>query len=368
MAGLTLDAGRCVRALSKFSTCDSCLSACPTPAIAIENEKLPSINLSLCVGCGGCVGVCPTEAFKLDDFSIVDFFFEFVSEPGTLLSCRKNVPCLSALHVEYIIALASLKNGLIFDMGHCDGCEIASTCKPLIEAHAEEANYVLDATEQDATVLLKHISFENNDKTEDNESDRRSFFKAINLENVADAKAQFERSVEIATDDFVENFLSSEQIATLREKQLSDKRKLLFTALKRMEKPSQYHVIEGEALSFTSQKLLDKETCTACQMCYRICPTGALTSDLRNSKIDFDPFMCVKCHLCHDVCEPDSLTLSSSYNLKELFEPSVQRLVAFSVRNCHECGGIFTSLKGEKICRRCDIEEEEARGLWGIEE
>jgi Fe-S-cluster-containing hydrogenase component 2 len=101
-------------------------------------------------------------------------------------------------------------------------------------------------------------------------------------------------------------------------------------------------------------------------MCYRICPTGALSSDIRNSKIDFDPFMCVKCHLCHDVCEPDSLTLSSSYNLKELFEPSVQRLVSFNVRSCNECGGFFTSLHGKKICRRCELEDEEAREIWGI--
>lgn len=368
MAGLTLDAGRCVRALSKFSICDNCVVSCPTDAIMAEPEQLPAINLSACVGCGGCVGVCPTEALKLDDFSVIDFFFEFVSEPDNLVSCRKNVPCLSALHVEYIIALASLKSGLVFDMGHCEGCEIASTCKPLIEEHVEEANYILEATEQDARVLMESVAFENSDETEDNTQDRRSFFKAINLENVAGAKAQFERDVEIATDDFVESSLSSAQIATLREKQLSDKRKLLFTAMKRMKKPSQYHVVEGEALSFTSQKIFDKELCTACQMCYRICPTGALSSDMRNSKIDFDPFMCVKCHLCHDVCEPDALTLSSSYSLKEFFEPEAQRLVAFSMRSCDECGTMFTSLHGERICRRCDIEEQEARELWGIKD
>ena len=367
MAGLTLDAGRCIRALSKFSTCDSCLSACPTPAIAIEEEKLPSINLSLCVGCGACVGVCPSEALELDDFSVIDFFFKKASEDEKLLSCRKNLPCLSVLHVEYIIALAIVKNGIVFDMGHCEGCEIASPCKGLIEAHVEEANYILEATEQEARVSMEDIAFENSDETEDNIKDRRSFFKAIHLENVVDAKAKFERSVEIATDDFIEHSLSSQQIRKLKEKELSNKRKLLFTALKRVQKPSQYHVIEGEDLSFTSQKIFDKESCTACQMCYRICPTGALSSDSRNSKIDFDPFICVKCHLCHDVCEPNSLTLSSSFNLKELFVPSVQRLVAFNVRNCDECGGVFTSVKGEKICRRCALEEEEARELWGID-
>jgi ferredoxin len=88
---------------------------------------------------------------------------------------------------------------------------------------------------------------------------------------------------------------------------------------------------------------------------------------MKNSKIDFDPFLCIRCHLCHDVCEPHAITLSSSFNMKEFFEPKVQNLIAFDVRHCNECGLMFTSLQGEKICRRCMIEEEEAKELWGIE-
>jgi formate hydrogenlyase subunit 6/NADH:ubiquinone oxidoreductase subunit I len=364
MAGVTLDGGACVRAVSKFSSCKNCELSCPCDAIMIEDEKLPSINLSACVGCGACVGVCPTEALVVDDFHVIDFFFDFVSQEENLLSCRKNLPCLSILHVEYIISLASVKKGLVFDMGHCETCEIASTCKPLIESHAEEANYILEAIEQ-PLVDLKDIAYEVL-QSDDEAADRRSFFKAINLKNAFDAKAKFERSVEVSEDAFVDLTLSSAQIAQLRKKELSDKRKLLFSALKKIDKPSVFHVLDADELSFSSQKLFDKESCTACQMCYRICPTGALSSDIRNSKIDFDPFMCVKCHLCHDVCEPDSLSLSGSYNIKELFEPSVQRLVNFRVKNCDECGSIFTSLHGESICRRCDIEESEARQLWGI--
>lgn len=152
----------------------------------------------------------------------------------------------------------------------------------------------------------------------------------------------------------------------MRQKKLTDRRKIFFTALKRMEKPSFYHIVEAEQITFTSQKLMDESLCTACEMCYRICPTGALVSDARNSKIDFDPFLCVKCHLCHDVCEPNAITLSPSYNLKEWYEPQTQNLVTFSVRRCNECDALFSSVAGEKECRRCRLEEEEARELWGI--
>ncbi len=363
MAGIRINAEHCVRALSKFSTCESCVTSCPTNAIAIT-EQLPSLNLSLCVGCGACVGVCPTEALALDDFSPLEFFFTLLEEDSSLVSCRKNIPCLSALHVEYLIALSILKKGIVFDMGHCDTCEIATVCLSQIKARVEEANYVLEAANQTARVSMEMRAYEA-EKSE-NAPQRRDFFKAINLQGVARAKADFERQVEIATDSFVQSSLNAQHIATLRDKELGDKRKLLYTALKRVDHLDTYHVIEGDAISFTSQKLFDMSLCSACQMCYRLCPTGALRSDARHSKIDFDPLACVKCALCHDVCESDALSLSPSYNLKALFEPSITRLATFNVKNCQECGVPFVSLQGQTLCVRCDQEEFAAKELWGI--
>jgi formate hydrogenlyase subunit 6/NADH:ubiquinone oxidoreductase subunit I len=87
---------------------------------------------------------------------------------------------------------------------------------------------------------------------------------------------------------------------------------------------------------------------------------------MKNSKIEFDPFLCVKCHLCHDVCEPDSITLADTFDLKQLFEPEVKTLAKFTIRRCHECDNYFTYRGGEVICQRCQLEEEEAKELWGI--
>jgi len=367
MAGVTLNAGSCVRAASKASICTKCEVICPTDAIRIT-DMLPSINLSECVGCGGCVGVCPTEALKLDDFSATEFFFEFAADEENLLSCRKNLPCISVLNVEHLISIASLKGEVVLDMAHCAGCVIASACEPQIRANAEEAEYVLEAMESDGSITLKDVGYAEEVKDSKEQSDRRGFFRTLNLKNAVKAKTEFERQVEVATDERLQHTLDNEDIANMRNKRVSDKRKLLFTALKRVKKPSAYQIVDGNELSFTSQKLLDINSCTACQMCYRVCPTGALSSDMKNSKIDFDPLMCVKCHLCHDVCEPNCLTLSPSYNLKEFFEPEIQRLATFNIRQCHECGTPFASMHGEKLCYRCKIEEQESRDLWGIGE
>ncbi len=365
MAGLSLNSAACVRSVSKFSECRLCETICPVDAIKTAPESLPAINLFSCVGCGGCSGICPTEALELDNFNVTEFFFEFASESDALISCQKNVPCMAALHVEHLLALALLKGGLTLDMGHCNDCSIAFTCKTHIEQNAHEANYVLEAMQSRAVVTMKEVAYE--DETIKTERSRRDFFQTFTLKKAYQAKHDWDRHVEMATDEYIAHSVDDINIASVRHKKLTNKRKLLFMALKRTQKPETHHIIDANALTFTSQKLLDASLCTACQMCYRICPSGALSSDMKHSKIDFDPFLCVRCHLCHDVCESDAITVSPSYNMKEFFESSVQNLIAFDVKQCHECGLAFSSLHGETICRRCQIEEDEAKALWGIE-
>ncbi len=363
---ISLTASRCVRSLARESECNKCEVICPTEAIVVGNNPLPAINFSSCVGCGACDAICPSEAFSLEDFKPTDFFFKFLEDKDNLISCRKNVPCIAALNVENIISLAVLKKEMVFDMGHCDECSISHRCKPQIIKNYEEANYILSAMENEALIKLEDICFEDNAKTQ--ESERRDFFRSINLGNVAKSKHAFEVEVKKATDELTEHTLQKEDIALLKRKRVPQKRKLFFTAIKRVEKPSQFHVVDASELSFTSQKLLDLDSCTACQMCYRVCPTGALTSNVKNSKIDFDPFLCIKCNICHDVCEPNAITLSDAYNVKEFFEPAVQNLITFKVRRCDECNIIFSTNSNEKMCYRCKAEDEEARELWGITE
>jgi len=364
MSLINLEASKCVRSLSVDSQCDKCEVVCPTDAIVIGDNPLPAINFSLCVGCGACAGICPSESFTLDEFSTTNFFFNFLEDKENLISCRKNVPCISALSVEHIISLAVLKKEMIFDMGYCDDCAIASTCHKQILANHEEATYLLEAMENKAVIKLENICYEEENK----ETNRRDFLGAINLKTVAKTKKSFEDEVKKASDELVEHTLAKTDIALLKKKKIPQKRNLFFTAIKRVEKPSQFHIIEADEISFTSQKLMDKELCTACQMCYRVCPSGALTSDIKNSKIDFDPFMCIKCNICHDVCEPNAIKMSTSYNVKEFFEPEVQNLISFKVRRCDECNIIFSTNSNEKLCYRCKAEDEEARSLWGITE
>ena len=363
MSLLTLDASKCVRTTNKFSQCHACVEACPVETIRID-EQIPTFVPNDCVGCGGCIAACPDAAYKLDDFSTINYIFSVLEQKRDVLSCKESIPCLAALSVEELLSLALLHpEALTLDRAYCAECDIAKTNEPLIAQRVEEANFILEAIESD-----KHLKFEDVQLTpEQKEHDRRAFLSKLNVKEAIKAKQKFENEVEAGSEEATSSEVSVEDIQKIRnDKDVPDRRKLLMMALKKTNKPNIFHKLDINDISFISQKILDEEACTNCQMCYRICPTGALSSDKFNASIFFDAISCIKCASCHDVCEPDALTLRSVFDLAELFEPKRETLAKFTVKRCDECGLPFVYRGGEVMCQRCRIEEEEAMSLWGI--
>ena len=369
MSTLVFDAARCVRTVTKFSECDKCVTVCPVRTMTIADNGLPAFTPADCVDCGGCVGVCPSEALSLKRFSTTEFFFDFAESDETLLSCRKNVPCLAVLGVEHLMSLALVRDEtLTLDLGHCASCLIKDPLYDQIVGNVEEANYLLEAIESGKRIATEAVAFEEEGLEEGiDPHDRRAFLERLSLKGAVRAKQAFDEAVEGADDLLREHDVDLAAVAKIRQKELPDRRKILFVALKRAPKPSRYHTIAEEDISFASQKFID-DSCTMCQMCYRICPTGALSSDAKNSRIFFDAMMCVKCRACHDTCEPDALHLQPTFELKEFFEPTQRLLASFKVVRCDECGVHFPSVRGERTCPRCAAEEQEALELWGLEE
>ena len=51
--------------LEKCTGCESCIDACPSEAIKMEEEKAV-IDADTCVDCGVCVDECPVEAISME--------------------------------------------------------------------------------------------------------------------------------------------------------------------------------------------------------------------------------------------------------------------------------------------------------------
>jgi ferredoxin len=355
---LHFDVASCVRATSKFSQCTKCVDACPDAIQIVEN--LPSFALSTGVEAAACVGVCPTEAFALSDFSVTEFFFTFLESKVRLISAKINVPCISILSVEHLLSLALASDEPItIDL---NGYEEGTHLFEQIENRIEEANFVLSSF-CDKVLLTNHVEEETTDTKVSEEktvSSRRDFLSAASVKGAIKHKKAFDDAVDAEELQHFE--IDASVIAKIKDKHLPDKRKILFTTLKRAGVPDTFEVLPQEEVSFVSQKFVD-DSCTNCQICYRICPTGALSSNGKFSLINFDAMLCVKCHLCHDVCEPNSIQLQSGFEIKEFFEPRQRTLATFNIKRCNECGNNFTYTGGEQACPRCLVEEEEAMFL-----
>ena len=358
MHNLKIDFGSCVRVYSKFSNCDKCATVCPHDAITYE-ENIPVVS-DACTDCGGCLGGCPTEAISLSNFDMLEFLFGFIESDETLISCKKNIPCLSALSVEHLVSLAILKPETTLDLGHCEQCPITEPLFSHIQENIAVANRFLETLIPSGKIKSAHIAYEAPGEKEE-ASDRRAFLQRFTLKGAVKSKAEFEKTVETLE----KREVSATDSANIRKKTLPNKRKLLFMTLKRLNRPETFQTFVPDDLSFISNKEVD-DACDNCSMCYRICPTGALQTDKRATRILFDPLNCVKCALCHDVCEPNAIKLAP-FSTEEIFNPKVHELKHFKVIRCDECANYFSYFGGERLCPRCKIEEEEAKRLWGIQ-
>jgi ferredoxin len=353
---LHLDIALCVRAVSKFSSCTKCVDAAASH-LRIE-EQLPTFAKGTGVEAAACVGACPTEAFSLSDFSVTEFFFTFLKSKVRLISSKVNVPCLSVLSVEHLVSLALASDEPVtLDL---NGYEEGTHLFEVIEARIEEANFILSSFSGKALLTNHEITAEQNVLEKERVSSRRDFLHAASLKGAMKHKRVFDEAVEAEESYRFE--IDAGMTARIKEKHLPDKRKILLTTLKHAGVPETFEVLPEEEVSFISQKFID-EGCTNCQICYRICPTGALSSNGKFSLIDFDTMLCVKCSLCHDACEPDAIHLQPGFEIREFFEPKLRRLATFDVRRCNECGNSFTYTGGEQACPRCLVEEEEAMFL-----
>ena len=357
---LHFDVAACVRATSKFSECTKCVNACPESIQIVD--QLPSFKLATGVEAAACLGACPTSAFTLSDFSVTEFFFTFLESKVRLISSKLNVPCISVLSVEHLISLAlASEEPITIDLNdYKEGSHLLE----LIEDRIEEANFVLSSFSDKALHTnideAVRVTVETNESLEMEEPSRRDFLSQASVKGVVKHKQAFDEAVDA---EELQTFnIDASMVSKIKDKHLPDKRKILFTTLKRVTVPEIFEILPEEDVTFVSQKFID-DSCTNCQICYRICPTGALSSNSKFSMINFDAMLCVKCHLCHDACEPNSIHLQAGFEIKEFFEPTQRTLASFTIKRCNECGNNFTYTGGEQTCPRCLVEEEEAMFL-----
>lgn len=353
MKNLHIELGSCVKVFAKSASCINCADICPEGAISFA-DNIPQVS-SHCTECGLCLGSCPTDAISLKNFDTLETIFGTLEKKQHSLTCGIDVPCLGVYHTEHLISMTLLSDTDTFALQHCELCADAITQR------AAEANLFLTELQSNKLITLSSAPTLEVDEPEvDQTANRRAFLERLTLKGAIKSKMEFEKEVEAEE----MRQISAADSANIRKKELPNRRKLLYMALKRAPDKEIDSTLPSDNLTFISQKAVNSD-CDNCSMCYRICPTGALQSDKRQTKIEFDMLACVKCKLCHDVCTPNAITLEP-INMAKFFKPKIDGLIKFNVVRCNECANFFTYQGGEMICPRCRLEEEEAKELWGI--
>ena len=369
MSKLDFNLSTCVRATSKFSECTKCVDICPVNTINLVNN-IPSFVPNDCVNCGGCVGICPTESFALKDKDHVQFFFETIEKGDTLFSCKDNIPCISWFNVEHLVSFAlASKDNITLDLSHCATCEIKDPLFDQIQKNIKETNNLLESIKSSKKLDITFdniIDIINKPEVmieEDKTNDRRSFLRKFSLKGAVQENQKIQH--EAAKAEVKEFSIEIDNISSIKEKIIPYKRKILWSVFKNQDHAEDLALIESTDVSLISQKYID-DSCTNCQICYRICPAGALSSNAKFSVINFDPLVCVNCNLCHEVCEPNSIGLKFNFKPDALFGKEKETLIEFDAKRCNECGNNFTYKGGELICPRCKTEEDESYALHNI--
>lgn len=352
---LIVSADRCLNARFKQIDCRSCVDACPADAIRLEASQV-TINAEACARCGACIWQCPTEVFAQPQ-GLKSKLRETVQAVGTQpieLRCppvkgdKTSIPdatiiqhphCLAELSPAHLIELAAERQVWLNDQT-CAAC-------PLKDAHASimravrEANLWRAAFDQPRHIHPLTTDADRNAKphatrvfdSANPPSDRRAFFKMF-TRSLVEAGASAAKSNDA---DHVRPAIPplrghGKPVDQRLPRHVPAERAGLLSAIGKLGQP--------QRVPLDLPRVQVKESnCTACGICAKLCPTGALRfqSDAAHFALDFIPAACVDCGICEKACPTKAISLTHDLPLLEFIDIKAQALVTGNLVPCAVC-------------------------------
>jgi len=355
---------RCLNRRHKESGCTLCL-ACPTGAVTAAGTSV-QVNPEACVGCGLCASVCPTEAFMVGGPALADLVRmaaewrgrqleaacpqrSALNETSTEADAVVRLPCLAWLSPALMVAL--LANGvtrLWLDDSHCSQCPLGTVneaivravrdAEALLEPFGRERAIVLASLHRAATATKRHVPVL--DARQPTYS-RRDLFGALRRAAAQTAVAVMDQALPPTPSRSLEPHLPAQ-------------RALLTTALSRLGTAA---ALPNVVVDLPLGQVVVGDECTACGLCAKLCPTGALgvVQDEKWYTVDFRATRCLgeACRLCRLICPVKAVTMSLRTPLADLLRevPTVMR--SGELVPCSGCGAPTARRGDEAVCHAC---------------
>jgi len=346
---VALDAARCVRAQDKLATCDQCVRACPVDALRLGAPI--ALAEKICVACGVCLRVCPVDAFTGDDgvTDLLNWLTRLHAQAVELVCSRHPNPakgqnentivlrantCLAALGSSVYLRLLSQVSSVAVRMDACTECSLARV-QPFITDALEPARQffperVVAITEKPANPKTRPVYDAKSPPVS-----RRDFFRVLTGESVRAATVAFASE-------------STRTSAVPRERQR------VIHALKHLTLAD-----PNVPAAFTGAiRLRADDKCTACGVCARACPTGALkfsATENNTYQLTCSVAQCTDCGVCLDVCEPQALQRAGAPTLAEFIASAPMMLHTGALKHCAKCNTRFAAHLEGNLCPICDF-------------
>jgi Fe-S-cluster-containing hydrogenase component 2 len=353
---IILDINRCLHSQDQYSECRACFEACPVEAITVG--KPPSLDTTRCQSCLACLPACPVGAYRADD------------DVSHLLNCASHVEdqivelicglyphaetgvnpdsigiqihgCLAGLGTGAYVALSALGlKRISLRTDACSACKWRSLSLE-IRQQAERANRFLSAWDKgDSVICMDEIESPVERPLWDVKNpplSRRDLFRLL------------ARQGQIAMARAMENGMTSSARQPGRD------RLRLLSAFSHLSEPAASADLNG--LGFATLTISD--SCTACGVCGRACPAGAIdfkkNEEEMTFSISFSTQKCIGCNICDHVCQPDAITLNHAPVFEQVFganEPVIAE--SGTLVRCERCRSWMAAREGVRFCPLCE--------------
>ncbi|MEW6623680.1 MAG: 4Fe-4S binding protein [Bacillota bacterium] len=341
----------CSRLITPRSACKKCIEACPLGSIGFGDDNL---EVGKCCYCGKCVSACPNHVFKLEE----EVLLEGAGRGRLILACSPvmeklkvnkgnitKVNCFAQLFPELIIKLMVLSKQDIFlfiPPGFCENClnfRVDSVKEQLACYQSISNNNFLKSLR--ILTSLEEFLQENKPGSEHSQyqARRREFFRSI-----------FSGSKELPRQLLYKALKGTDPPKTQdMAKELPQKKQYLLESLREHPPDNLSRLLPYRGLSSTK--------CMFCDVCSKLCPTGALKIIKTNNQksLAFIPHLCTECGICKDVCILQGLNFDKSIRLQDFLSAEPQILMSGLLKQCELCGeSYWTDSAGEaKNCPWC---------------
>ncbi len=305
----------CAHSRQGIAGCSACLSVCAAGAISPGKEAV-HIEANLCQGCGSCTLVCPTGAVRL-------------------------------LHPDVSERLAELNERLALPT-HSTGVWIVRS----EIANAAPAGWLALSTDKPASLGLefwlaalaigsRRIAIAYGDVPE--------AAQAALSDQIATAQSLLQGLGFAAAIGRAETPKELTGIPLLPERpqarlfKSDNKLALLNAALAALLGQTDTIEIPLPAGSPLGAVEIDRERCTLCAACLRVCPTGALAHPGATNQLAFTEASCVQCGLCVNVCPEKAVHLKPRLLVSPSARSTPKVIAEAMMFACAVCGKPFAT-------------------------